>query len=58
MFSHALPERKRQFAEPPLNPIRFDVREGLTVPGAPLLERHWAWACASMSSRLILSYRA
>jgi hypothetical protein len=26
-----LPERKRQFAKPPLKPIRLDVREGLTV---------------------------
>jgi len=26
-----LPERKRQFAKPPLHPIRFDVREVLTV---------------------------
>ena len=26
-----LPERKRQFAEPPLDPIRLDVREVLTV---------------------------
>src|ERR1700751_1565304 len=29
-----------------------------SMPGAPLLERHWASACARMSSRLILSYRA
>src|SRR5437667_7911323 len=27
-----LPERKRQFAEPPLHPIRLDVRELLTIP--------------------------
>jgi hypothetical protein len=26
-----LPERKRQFAKPPLHPIRFDVRKVLTV---------------------------
>jgi len=26
-----LPERKRQFAEPPLHPIRVDVRKILTV---------------------------
>ena len=26
-----LPERKRQFAKPPLHSIRFDVREVLTV---------------------------
>ena len=26
-----LPERKRQFAEPPLHPIRLDVRELLTI---------------------------
>ena len=26
-----LPERKRQFAKPPLHPIRLDVREVLTV---------------------------
>ena len=26
-----LPERKRQFAEPPLHPIRLDIREVLTV---------------------------
>ena len=26
-----LPERKRQFAEPPLHPIRLDVREVLTI---------------------------
>src|SRR5215475_10206092 len=26
-----LPERKRQFAKPSLDPIRFDIREGLTV---------------------------
>jgi hypothetical protein len=26
-----LPERKRQSAEPPLHPVRFDVRELLTV---------------------------
>ena len=26
-----LPERKRQFAEPPLHPIRLDIREILTV---------------------------
>ena len=26
-----LPERKRQFAKPPLHPIRFNVREFLTV---------------------------
>src|SRR5215510_7280444 len=26
-----LPERKRQFAKPSLNPIRLDIREGLTV---------------------------
>ena len=26
-----LPERKRQFAKPPLHPIRLDVRELLTV---------------------------
>jgi hypothetical protein len=26
-----LPERKRQFAKPPLHPIRFDVREVLTI---------------------------
>jgi len=26
-----LPERKRQFAKPPLHPVRFDVREVLTV---------------------------
>ena len=26
-----LPERKRQFAEPPLHPVRLDVREVLTV---------------------------
>ena len=38
-----LPERKRQFAKPPLYPIRFDVREGLAVhTGAALFERHWA----------------
>jgi hypothetical protein len=38
-----LPERKRQFAKPPFNPIRFDVREGLAVhTGAALFERHWA----------------
>ncbi len=53
------PERKRQFAKPPLDAIRLNVREVLTVyPGAPLLERHWANAWARMSSRLILSYSA
>ena len=26
-----MPERKRQFAEPPLHPIRLDVRELLTI---------------------------
>src|SRR5262245_38557593 len=26
-----LPERKRQFAKPSLNPIRFDICEGLAV---------------------------
>src|SRR5262249_13718908 len=26
-----LPERKRQFGQPPLHPIRFDVRKVLTV---------------------------
>ncbi len=26
-----LPERKRQFTEPPLYPVRLDVRESLTV---------------------------
>ena len=26
-----LPERKRQFAKPPLHPIRLDIREVLTV---------------------------
>ena len=26
-----LPERKRQFAEPPLHPIRFDIRKILAV---------------------------
>src|SRR5207344_1053792 len=26
-----LPERKRQFAEPPLHPIRLDVREVLSI---------------------------
>ena len=26
-----VPERKRQFAEPPLNAIRFDIREVLTI---------------------------
>jgi hypothetical protein len=31
-----LPERKRQFTEPPLQAVRFDVREVLPVhPGAP-----------------------
>src|SRR5262249_2636549 len=44
-----LPEGKRQFAKPKSCP---------STPGAPLLERHWAYACARMSSRLILSYRA
>jgi hypothetical protein len=27
----SLPERKRQFGQPPLDPIRFDVRKVLTV---------------------------
>ena len=54
-----VPERKRQFAQPPLHAIRLDIREVLTVtPGAPLLERHWAQAWARMSSRPILSYSA
>jgi hypothetical protein len=26
-----LPERKRQFPEPPLHPVRLDVRELLTI---------------------------
>ena len=46
-----LPERKRQFGQPPLDPMRFDVRKVLTVyswcapclrRGKLLLERHWA----------------
>ncbi len=38
-----LPERKRQFSQPSLGPIRLDVRKILpSMPGAPLLERHWA----------------
>ena len=33
-----LPERKRQFAKPPLYPVRFDVREVLTVhPRCPFV---------------------
>ena len=27
----SFPERKRQFAEPPLHPIRLDIREVLAV---------------------------
>ncbi|SEF10751.1 hypothetical protein SAMN05444161_8470 [Rhizobiales bacterium GAS191] len=29
--SSVLPERKRQFSQPPLDPICFDVRKVLTV---------------------------
>ncbi len=54
-----LPERKRQFAEPPRHAVRLDIREVLTVRarcalvGVALVQ---AWA--RMSSRLILSYSA
>src|SRR5436305_419155 len=46
-----LPERKRQFSQPSLDPIRLDVRKILAVDtgcapcfrsGKLLLERHWA----------------
>jgi hypothetical protein len=46
-----LPERKRQFRQPSLDPIRLDVRKILAVDagrapclrrGKLLLERHWA----------------
>src|SRR5437764_8500106 len=46
-----LPERKRQFVEPPLDPISLDLRKILAVDprrapclrrGKLLLERHWA----------------
>ena len=46
-----LPERKRQFRQPSLDPIRLDVRKILAVDarrapclrrGRLLLERHWA----------------
>lgn len=40
-----LPERKRQFAEPLLQSIRFDVREVLPISArCALVERHWAYA--------------
>jgi len=54
-----LPERKRQFAKPPLDAIRLNVREVLAVytrcalVGAALGKR-----MGRMSSRLILSYSA
>src|SRR5271169_1342518 len=46
-----LPERKRQFGQPPLDPVGLDVRKILAVDprrapclrrGKLLLERHWA----------------
>ena len=38
-----LPERKRQFAEPPLHPnASMSAKSCPSTPGAPLLERHWA----------------
>ena len=46
-----LPERKRQFGQPPLDPVCLDVRKILAVDprrapclrrGKLLLERHWA----------------
>ena len=54
-----LPERRRQFAEPPLHAVRLDIREVLTVrarcaPVGAALAQAWA----RMSSRLILSYSA
>ena len=37
-----LPERKRQFSQPPLDSIRLNIRKFLAVdPRAPLFERHW-----------------
>src|ERR1700726_2549539 len=54
-----LPERKRQFAQPPLHSVCLDVREFLTVHtrctfvGAAL-----DIGMTRMSSRLILSYSA
>src|SRR6201989_2384846 len=54
-----LPERKRQFAKPPLLPIRFNVREVLPIyPRCALVGAALSKAWAKMSSRLILSYRA
>ena len=54
-----LPERKRQFAEPPLHPIRVDVRKILTVnPRCALVGAALGVSMGQMSSRLILSYRA
>src|SRR3981189_3139370 len=37
-----LPERKRQFGQPPLDPYAsMSAKSWPSTPGAPLLERHW-----------------
>src|SRR6516225_2976427 len=38
-----LPECKRQFSQPPLNPYAsMSAKSWPSIPGAPLFERHWA----------------
>jgi hypothetical protein len=54
-----LPERKRQFTQPPRYPIRFNVGKVLTIHArCALVRAALSIGWARISSRYILSYKA